>query len=92
MYSQNALEAVTPTNEDARDRNLWRLDVMNSQVAWTMHRPDQPSDKNARFLAPASSNCAGVENSGFLEFPASATPSDESPGFPGFRTFQRSRR
>jgi hypothetical protein len=37
-------------NEDARDRSLWRLNAVNSQVTRTIHRPVQPCNEAPSFL------------------------------------------
>jgi hypothetical protein len=37
-------------NEDARNRSLWRLNAVNSQVTRTMHRPVQPWNEAPSFL------------------------------------------
>jgi hypothetical protein len=70
-------------NEDARDRSLWRLNSMNSQGIWTMHRPVQLCDEAASFLASCIFRLC---RRWFFEFPRiphpSALPANESPGCP----------
>ena len=46
------------TDEDARDRSLWRLNRVNLQVTRTMHQPVQPCAKSPGFPDPASQGCA----------------------------------
>jgi len=38
-------------NEDARDLSPWRLNAVNPQITWTMHRPVQPCNEAPSFLA-----------------------------------------
>ena len=40
--AENSAVKKPPTNEDARDRSLWRLNRVNSQVTRTMHQSVQP--------------------------------------------------
>jgi hypothetical protein len=41
---------IRRTNEDARDRSLWRPTEVNSQVTQPMNRPIQPCDEAPSFL------------------------------------------
>jgi hypothetical protein len=59
-------------NEDARDRSPWRLNAVNSQVTWTMHRPVQPSNEVPSFL---DSCIFRLSRRWIFEFPRISHPS-----------------
>ncbi len=79
----NAAGLKPAKNEGARDRSLWRLNRVNSQVTRTMHRPVQPCDQAASFLA---SRIFRLCRRWVFEFPRirhpSAVPASKSPGCP----------